>query len=267
MDSDRSTLAKPSQDSLNPRNEELFEMLVGFVERIGGVENLVISDEIIMIDIEYAADHFGGFESDFVRHVTTRSERMVLLKRAKRAALRRYFQQYVDLIDERRNEIEEMDDDRAALSGFEMIEWELANYLPDFVGRPADFPRDHAWLMRDDRRFFGKPLSPHDRRYWTKQLLAAAGLIDQPVVYFVSLDDPAKVKIGWTGNLPRKLTYFRNSTPSEPTVHVTLRGGYDLEQELHRRFKADRIVREWFHLSPEIVAFMAAAAQRRDRPE
>lgn len=260
---DCSTIAEPSQYSLNPRNEELFETIVGFVERIGGVERLVISDEMIMIDIEYAAERWGGFESDFVTQVPTRSERMVLLKRAKRAAFRRYWQEYIDLIDQRRHEIEELDDEeRSALSGFETIEWELANYLPDFLGRPLEFPRDHAWLMRDDRRFFGKPLSPHDRKYWTKQLLAAAGLINQPVVYFVSLDDPSKVKIGWTGNLPRKLTFFRNSTPSEPTVHVTLRGGYDLEQQLHRRFKANRIVREWFRLSPEIIEFIAAAAQR-----
>jgi hypothetical protein len=257
MDSDRSTLAKPSQNSLNPRNEELFEMLVDFVERIGGVENLVIADEMLLIDIEYAAEHFGGFEGDFVSQIPAASQRMVLLKRAKRDALRRYFQEYVDQVEQRRNEIEELDDEeKSGLSGFETIEWELANYLPDFVGRPPDFPQNHAWLMRDDQRFFGKPLSPHDRRYWTKQLLAAAGLGDQPVVYFVSLDDPSKVKIGWTGNLPRKLTFFRNSTPSEPTVHVTLRGGYSLEQQLHRRFKADRIVREWFRLSPDIDAFI-----------
>lgn len=263
MDLDLSTIAEPSPDSLNYRDEELFEMIVGFVDRIGGVERLVISDEMIMIDIEYAAERWGGFESDFVSQVPARSERMVLLKRAKRAAFRRYWQEHIDLIDQRRNEIEELDDEgRAALSDVETIEWELANYLPDFPGRPPDFPRSHAWLMRDDQRFFGKPLSPHDRRYWTKQLLAAAGLSDQPVVYFVSLDDPSKVKIGWTGNLPRKLTFFRNSTPSEPTVHVTLPGGYDLEQQLHRRFKLDRIVREWFRLSPEIAAFMAASAKR-----
>ncbi len=251
------TLAEPSQDSLNPRKEELIEMLVGFVEQIGGVEKLVISDEMIMLDIEYAAEHYGGFEGDFVSQVSSTSQRMALLKRAKRVVLRRYFQEYVDQIDQRRNEIEELDDEeKSALSGFETIEWELANYLPDFIGRPPEFPQNHAWLMRDDQRFFGKPLSPHDRRYWTKQLLGAAGLGAQPVVYFVSLDDPSKVKIGWTGNLPRKLTFFRNSTPSEPTVHVTLRGGYSLEQQLHRRFKADRIVREWFHLSPDIVAFI-----------
>jgi len=263
MDSDNPTIAEPSPDSRNYRNEELFEILVGFVERIGGVEKLVISDEMIMVDIEYVAERFGGFESDFVRQVPARSQRMVLLKRAKRAALRRYFQEYVEAVDQRRNEIEEMDDqERVALSSVDTIEWELANYLPEFAGRPADFPQSHAWLMCDDRRFFGKPLSPHDRKYWSRQLLAAAGLNDQPVVYFVSLDDPAKVKIGWTGNLPRKLTFFRNSTPSEPTVHVTLPGGYELEQQLHRRFKADRIVREWFRLSPDIVAFIAAAAQR-----
>lgn len=260
MDSHPSTLARLSQNPRNPRNDELLEVLIGFVQRIGGVENLVISDEMIMLDIEFVAERYGGFEADFVAQVPARSQRMILLKKAKRAALRRYFQEYVDAVDQLRHDIEEMDGEK--LSDVDTIEWELANYLPEFVGRPPGFPKDHAWLMRDDRRFFGAPFSRHDRWYWTKQLLAAAGLTDKPLVYFVSLDDPTTVKIGWTGNLPRKLTFFRNSTPSEPTVHLTLAGGHDLEQQLHHRFKADRIVREWFRLSPEIVAFIAAAAQR-----
>lgn len=257
MKTNSSTLAKPSQDSLNSRKEELFDSFVVFLEAIGGVEKLVISDEMTMIDIEYAAERWPGFEADLVKQVSSRLKRMILLKRAKRAVLRRYFQEYVDAVVDRKNEIDQMDDDeRSALFDVETIEWDLANYLPEFIGRPVSFRRDHAWLLSPGKLFFGKPLSPHDVRHWTKQLLAAAGLTNRSVVYFVSLDDPSKVKIGWTGNMRQKLTVFRNSTPTEPTVHLTLLGGYDLEQQLHRRFKADRIVREWFRLSDEIKEFM-----------
>lgn len=257
MDLDCSTLSKPSQDSLYSREEELFEMFVDFLEGIGGVENLVISDEMIMMDLEYAAERWPGFEADLVARLPSRTQRMILLKRAKRAMLRRYFQEYIDEIADLRKDIDELDDEaRALLFDVETIEWSLANYLPEFIGRPPGFRRDHAWLLREDRVFFGKPLSPHDIRHWTKQLLAAAGLSDQAVVYFVSLGDPSKVKIGRTDNLPRRLSSFRNGSPSEPVVHLTLRGGHDLEQSLHRRFKADRIVREWFRMSAAIAEFI-----------
>lgn len=259
MKTNSSTLAKPSQDSLNSRKEELFDGFVAFLDGIGGVENLVISDEMIMTDIEYAAERWAGFEADFVKQLPSRPQRINLLKRAKRAALRCYFQEYVDAVADRKKEIDRMDDDeRAELFDVETIEWDLANYLPEFIGRPASFRRDHAWLLSPGRLFFGRPLTAHDIRHWTKQLLAAAGLTNKSVVYFVSLDDPSKVKIGWTGNMRRKLTFFRNSTPTEPTVHLTLLGGYDLEQQLHRRFKADRIVREWFRVSEQIAAFIAS---------
>lgn len=259
MKSNSSTLAQPSPESRNSRKEELFDCFVVFLEGIGGVENLVISDEMIMIDIEYAAERWSGFEADLVRQVSSRPKRMLLLKRAKRAVLRRYFQDYVDAVADRKKEIDQMDDEqRAELFDVQTIEWDIANYLPEFIGRPAAFRRDHAWLLSPGRLFFGQPLSAHDVRHWTKQLLAAAGLTNKSVVYFVSLDDLSKVKIGWTGNMRRKLTFFRNSTPSEPTVHLTLLGGYDLEQQLHRRFKIDRIVREWFRLSPAIKEFIAS---------
>lgn len=263
MKSNSSTLAEPSPDSRNSRKEELFDSFVVFLEGIGGVENLVISDEMIMIDIEYAAQRWSGFESDLVKQVSSRPQRMILLKRAKRAALRRYFQEYVDAVADRKKEIDQMDDeDRSALFDVQTIEWDLANYLPEFIGRPASFRRDHAWLLSPGRLFFGQPLSVHDVRHWNKQLLAAAGLTNKSVVYFVSLDDPSKVKIGWTGNLRQKLTTFRNSTPSEPTVHLTLLGGYDLEQQMHRRFKAHRIVREWFRFSDEMKEFVAQNTQK-----
>lgn len=258
------TISKPSPDSHNPLKEELLEALVGFLEGIGGVD-LIISDEMVMSDLEYAAERWAGFEGDFVKLVPSRSKRMVLLQQAKRVVLWRYFQQFVELIAERRMEIEDLDEDeRSNLSEVETLEWELANWLPEFVGRPSGFRRDHAWLISPDNRFFGQPLSPHYVKYWTKQLLSAAGLSNEAIVYFVSLDDPSKVKIGWTGNLPRKLSFFRNGTPSEPTVHLTLAGGYELEQELHRRFKADWIVREWFHLSPAILTFIEERKQRTE---
>jgi hypothetical protein len=258
MKSNSSTLAQPSPDSLDSRKEELFEMFVIFLEGIGGVENLVISDEMIMNDLEYAAERWGGFEADVVTQLPSRPQRMVLLKRAKRAALRLYFQEYIDGIADRRQEIDQLDgEEKSELFDVETIEWDLANYLPDFIGRPASFRRDHAWLLAPGRRFFGEPLSPHYVRHWSRQLLAAAGLTNPSVVYFVSLADPAEVKIGVTGNFAHRLRSFRTASPVEPQVHLLIVGDRRLEAELHQHFKADHVAREWFRLSPAIAAFIA----------
>lgn len=258
MDSKTKTIAKLSPDYRNPREDELLESFVLFLEAIGGVEQLVISDAMIMGDIEYAAARCACFEADLVRQVSSRSRRMILLKRAKREVLRRYFQEYIEAIAQRKSEIDALDaDEKAELSDVETVEWDLANYLPDFVGRPAAFKRQHAWLLSADNRFFGKPLSPYDIRYWSKQLLAAAGLTAYSVVYFVSLDNAAKVKIGFTTGFAHRLRAFRTASPVEPTVHLTMPGDRKLEDRLHERFRADQIDREWFHFSPAIKAFIA----------
>lgn len=257
MKSQSDTLAELSPNHRNPREEEAFEALVVFLEAIGGVEGLVISDEMILNDIEFAAGRWGGFESDFVAQVPSRTRRALLLKRAKRAALRRYFQEFVDEIAERKKELDELDDDeRSKLADVETIEWNLANYIPEFIGRPATFRRDHAWLLSPGRLFFGQPLSPHYVRHWTRELLAAAGLTNHSVVYFVSLDIPERVKIGFTSNFVIRLRAFCTASSVEPTVHLTLSGGKALEDELHQRFAPDNIVREWFHLTPAIRAFI-----------
>jgi Meiotically Up-regulated Gene 113 (MUG113) protein len=259
MKSNSDTIAKPSPTLSNPRNEALFVALVEFLEGIGGVD-LGISNEMILSDIKYVADRWGGFESDLVKQVPSSAQRMILLKRAKREVLRRYFQEFVDEITDQRREADEIEDPEERADGHRDIVQNLANYLPEFIGRPASVPRDHAWLM--SRSFFGSSLSAYDIRYWTKALLAAAGLTGQPVVYFVSFDDALVVKIGWAGNLKRRIRTFRTSTVLEPTVHLAIAGDRVLERQLHKRFEADRIRGELFRLSPAIAEFIAS---RKDR--
>lgn len=253
MNPNSNTLEKPSKDSRKSRNEELVLLLADFLEAVGGVD-LTISNEMILLDIDFVAQRSGSsFEADFVRQVPRRPERLLLLKRAKREVLRRFFQTYVDEIADLQRELDDLDDEERE-EQYRALLQNLANYLPGFAGRPADIRKDHAWLMT--RSFFGARLSPHDLRYWTNQLLAAAGLIGQPVVYFISFDDPTVVKIGWAGNLRRRISALRVSAVSEPTVHLVLQGGKVLEGQLHKRFDADGIRGELFRLSPQILEFI-----------
>lgn len=76
------------------------------------------------------------------------------------------------------------------------------------------------------------------------------------VVYFISIGDPSVVKIGFTTNMETRLRSLRTASPAEPHIHVTFEAGPLDESDLHRRFAADRINREWFRFSAEIAAFI-----------
>lgn len=80
-----------------------------------------------------------------------------------------------------------------------------------------------------------------------------------PVVYVISAGDPDFVKIGFTTCLEQRLKSLRTATHVEPIVHAVISGSRPLERELHRRFASARHSREWFRLTKEIEAFIAAA--------
>ena len=73
-----------------------------------------------------------------------------------------------------------------------------------------------------------------------------------PLVYFIRLG--TRIKIGTTTNLVQRLMQL----PVEELLG-TIIGGYEMEQELHKRFAQYRVVGEWFVDCPPIRAFIAAA--------
>ncbi|MCP3476109.1 GIY-YIG nuclease family protein [Bradyrhizobium sp. CCGUVB1N3] len=78
------------------------------------------------------------------------------------------------------------------------------------------------------------------------------------VVYLISTDNPAFVKIGFTTRLEDRLRSLRTASHVEPTIHLTIPGTQSLEQELHSRFEAARFNREWFRLTDDIKTFIAS---------
>lgn len=76
----------------------------------------------------------------------------------------------------------------------------------------------------------------------------------QPVVYFWVCG--AQVKIGFTGDLRRRLYQIRNTCPPESYLVGVVRGDMALEKELHNKFEKYHITREWFCLSNEIKEFI-----------
>lgn len=184
------------------------------------------------------------------------ARRLCFLQKAKDEALRQYLADCIDQI----SAAAELDDGSAAvlLGGF---------IADDFTGRDEQStPRAHATLAL---RFYGEPLPPDQIRKWTRLARAAAKAPNardraaaRPTVYLISTGDPTMVKIGFSANFAHRLRALRTASPVDPHIHLLLDGDKRLEAELRERFKADHVRREWFRLSPEIVAFIAAAAQR-----
>ncbi|MGY8666171.1 GIY-YIG nuclease family protein [Bradyrhizobium sp. UFLA05-109] len=91
-------------------------------------------------------------------------------------------------------------------------------------------------------------------------------IYSQPVksgslVYFISTDNPEFVKIGFTTCLERRLKLLRTASHVDPTIHLTIPGPKSLEGELHTRFDAARINREWFRMTDDIKSFIATQGE------
>jgi hypothetical protein len=206
--------------------EKLFEL--------GAPISLPASDDVLCMDLE-------------LLFLVPARQRMAVLRKAKREALQQYL---CDCVDEIAEAAGDPNSDPATL-------------LNGFIGNDSpSTPRSHATLQQ---RFYDKLLSPSEIRRWSRLALGAAHLPvhpDRALVYFLSTGDPGVVKIGYSANFAHRLRALRTASPVDPQVHLTMHGDKRLEAELRNRFKAHHIRREWFRFSPEIKAFIGAAAQR-----
>ncbi|HXO71575.1 MAG TPA: GIY-YIG nuclease family protein [Bradyrhizobium sp.] len=187
------------------------------------------------------ADWIICTDSDVLRDIQTIAERRKLLKRAKAELIRRRIQERIDEI------AEAWDSEDSA-----MVEVLL-----------EAFP--------NDLEIYKAALRPSQLRKWIdKASLAACGRIDesetdQPVVYFVSIDQNQElIKIGHTTNLTSRLSSLRTGSPNELQVHLVIPGSRDYEQELHRKFASLRMRGEWFRRAKAIDDFIALHRKSTD---
>lgn len=75
-------------------------------------------------------------------------------------------------------------------------------------------------------------------------------------IYFMTARALGLVKIGWSDNPHRRLCKMQSDSPVPLVFERVCEGGLEDEQELHRRFAADRRNGEWFNLSAGIAVFM-----------
>lgn len=77
-------------------------------------------------------------------------------------------------------------------------------------------------------------------------------------VYFITRGEPAPgvpVKVGVATDPWARMEALQTACPEELVMFLFVKGGRDLEQELHRRFAADHIRGEWFRLGKPIYEF------------
>lgn len=85
---------------------------------------------------------------------------------------------------------------------------------------------------------------------------------DKRVVYFLQRGEDGPIKIGVSLNLKRRISELQ-TTSSEPLRLLgTVRGGYDLESNLHYELDEHRVHGEWFKPSAQVLAVVARETTR-----
>lgn len=83
----------------------------------------------------------------------------------------------------------------------------------------------------------------------------------ETTIYFISTIDvpdyPIKIGISDMG-AERRMNILQNASPYKLVVLASFKGDRNTERELHRRFAATRMEREWFARSLELLEYIAA---------
>jgi hypothetical protein len=100
----------------------------------------------------------------------------------------------------------------------------------------------------------------------TKPAMPFLFLCDEPDdgvshVYFMRMGEMDPIKIGYTKRIRvrmRLIRYELRAVRMPLTLLATFPGGNAEERELHKRFASDRLWREWFRSSPDLLAVVEA---------
>jgi hypothetical protein len=76
------------------------------------------------------------------------------------------------------------------------------------------------------------------------------------IVYFIQAEIGGLIKIGYTIDLDKRLRTVQAHSPVPVKVIGTMRGSYEIEQEIHSKFASFRKHGEWFAPSERLLSFM-----------
>lgn len=88
------------------------------------------------------------------------------------------------------------------------------------------------------------------------------------MIYFAYDQATDTVKIGTSGNVPKRLKELRRTFKLErvPVLLGADFGGLGYERVMHRRFAHLRVTREWFTADDELMAFARSLPERLPIP-
>ena len=79
----------------------------------------------------------------------------------------------------------------------------------------------------------------------------------QPYVYFVQ-NEAGYIKIGTTRHVKSRVNKIQCDNHMKIKLIGKMKGGFDLEIKLHRKFKQYRKRGEWFEGTPELLEYIAS---------
>lgn len=82
---------------------------------------------------------------------------------------------------------------------------------------------------------------------------------DGSSVYFAEAD--GRVKIGWSSKVATRIAQLQTGNASPIRLLAIEPGGRALERQLHERFADARVGGEWFALTPDLQAYVAALSR------
>lgn len=103
------------------------------------------------------------------------------------------------------------------------------------------------WAEKNIRKAVAEPIVIFPRR------------IDESFVYFIAAET-GQIKIGVSCEVKKRLATLQTASPVRLSLLMVLRGGYELEAELHKRFSNFRRNGEWFEPSAEILNYIESQA-------
>lgn len=80
------------------------------------------------------------------------------------------------------------------------------------------------------------------------------------MIYFVQTADNQYIKIGYAGDVQKRLGSLQTGNPNALKLVGTQPGEQATERQLHQRFGRLRAQGEWFATTPELVEYIAHAA-------
>lgn len=82
------------------------------------------------------------------------------------------------------------------------------------------------------------------------------------VVYFIQMGEDGDIKIGTTANIHQRFRTLQTACHKPLRVLAMLRGGAELEEQMHRRFAHLRTHLEWFRPGEDLMEFLVKIRSR-----